>query len=121
VAGQARLETLYRGGWIVAVASEPARVGERSRAARVLSEGVDGDGTYRVAIQALAGSAVHLATAGPRRHTLTGNVTSVTPLDDAAFEDPGAGRQTWVLRAPQTGADADNFVTFAVRLRVASP
>ncbi len=117
VRGSATLEVRFDGGWQVEIPSSAARIGERSHAARIVSEAIDSDGSYRVTLEGRAGTSLLIATWGPGRHDLTLSEGELRPVGDAPFRDAQAERRrTWSFTFPATGANADGYVTVVARL-----
>ena len=112
-------EVRFEGGWQIEIPMSVARVGERSRAARIVSEALDTDGSYRATIEGPAGSSLFIATWGPGRHELGLSAGVLQLFGDTPFNDPAAERRgTWHVTFPKEGANADGFVTVVARLTV---
>jgi glycogen debranching enzyme len=110
------IELTWEGGWEVLPPDLPARIGERSRALRVLSERIDG-GRYRVTLQGRAGTGYTLRLRGPADQAP--GAVSVLPssatMEPLRLSAPDAGG--WVtlgISFPATGADEDGYVTIVL-------
>ena len=120
-AGGARVDALelrYEGGWHAAISADPARIGGRSRSARVISEALHTDGSYRLTIEAPPGSVQFLVTQGPPGHEAGLSAGMTQPVGDGApvRQNGTIVERMWGLTMPQTGANADGFVTVVVHV-----
>lgn len=113
VRGSALLDLRYEGGWQAAISADPARIGGRSRSARVLSESLHSDGSYRLTIEAPPGSWQLLETRGPAGHEvgLSAGMTQTVGEEATVGQTATLVRRMWGLTMPRAGANADGFVT----------
>lgn len=107
------LAVSFDGGWQADLAPVSAPIGARSRAARIVAQAVDADGTFRLSLEGLAGSSVTVVTWGPSGHSAS--ISAGTVVQQRAHS-AAAGRITWLVTFPSAGANADGYVTTAARL-----
>lgn len=112
VRDSALFEVRFVGGWQAEVVEAVALIGERSHAARILSESIDTDGAYRVVLEGRAGSSVTLVTWGPSRHNAS---ASAGTISEQRGDIASPVSMTWRVSFPPDGANADGYVTTETR------
>jgi hypothetical protein len=111
-AGGDTLTTRYRiaarGGWSVIPPEAAPRIGDRSRALRVLGERLNGD-TYEVTVEGLVGAEYRLFVAGP------GEWTSADAQKRGRALAGPRDYHIVMVTMPAAGANADGYVTQVLR------
>jgi glycogen debranching enzyme len=124
IGDRADLSLEYRGGWSIVPPPERALVGDRSLAARILSERLDPGGStvgagYTVSLQGLVGRTYSFRIRAPDAATAESLIAETGAGAAATLADRPAGGSERVLevRCPSTGADADGYTEVTVRFR----
>ncbi len=106
-----RLGTSWEGGIEVDLATERPRIGDRSRAPRIVSERhVNGRHVVTLQGRARATAQLRVRGAAPVTAITVEPATTVMPPLELATADP-SGWQRLTVTMPATGADADGYVT----------
>ncbi|HEY7568242.1 MAG TPA: GH116 family glycosyl hydrolase [Gemmatimonadaceae bacterium] len=117
VRDSATLDVRFDGGWLAEIPLAVARVGERSRAARIVQEVLDADGSYRVILEGRAGSTTLFYTVGPPEHVASLSAGTLRPGGGATPGNPARGLlRWWQVTFPANGANADGYVTIVARM-----
>jgi len=125
VTDSATLRVSYTGGWRIVPPVMPAVIGERSHAARVVSEGLSaiprgappGSRRYEVALEGLAGQTYEFRIIGPDAPA-AGNLTAEIGAGAAVRTLPWSGGTARVIEVtfPADGANADGYTAATVRI-----
>lgn len=114
VRDSAQLDVTFTGGWESELLTVAARIGDRSKAARILTEQMEADTAYRVTLEARAGSAVRFVTFGPADHKATVSAGSI--VADVTASNPKSPSITWLVTFPSRDRNADGYVTVEARM-----
>ncbi|HEV8365445.1 MAG TPA: GH116 family glycosyl hydrolase [Gemmatimonadaceae bacterium] len=110
----ATLEVRFDGGWQAEAPAEVARIGERSRAARVVNEALEADGSYRVTLEGRAGSSARFVAYGPVKQAATVSAGSI--VADVARGKGNSDGTSWIVTFPSSDRNADGYVTIEARM-----